>query len=92
MTKSSVRKAARQEIRIARPLARLAPGKRTVAIARQLPRPSPRKRAVHIARPPLASRFPYDGQMPESMRALAEKSVAQTRELYVHSLEAVLES
>jgi len=29
--------------------------------------------------------------MPESMRALAEKSVAQTRELYVHSLEAVLE-
>ena len=27
-----------------------------------------------------------------SMRALAEKSVAQTREFYVHSLEAVLES
>jgi hypothetical protein len=36
--------------------------------------------------------FAYDAQMPESMRALAEKSVAQTRELYVHSLEAVLES
>ena len=35
--------------------------------------------------------FAYDAQMPESMRALAEKSVAQTRELYVHSLEAVLE-
>ena len=31
-------------------------------------------------------------QMPKSVRALAEKSVAQTRELYVHSLEAVLES
>ena len=31
-------------------------------------------------------------QMPEQVRALAEKSVAQTRELYVHSLEAVLES
>ena len=31
-------------------------------------------------------------QMPEQIRALAEKSVAQTRELYVHSLEAVLES
>jgi hypothetical protein len=30
--------------------------------------------------------------MPESMRALAEKSVAQTRELYVHSFEAVLEN
>ena len=27
-----------------------------------------------------------------SMRALAEKSVAQTREFYVHSFEAVLES
>ena len=36
--------------------------------------------------------FPYDGQMPESMRDLAEKSVAQTREFYVHPLEAVLES
>ena len=36
--------------------------------------------------------FAYDAQMPESMRALAETSVAQTRELYVHSLEAVLES
>ena len=36
--------------------------------------------------------FAYDAQMPKSMRALAEKSVAQTRELYVHSLEAVLES
>jgi hypothetical protein len=36
--------------------------------------------------------FAYDAQMPESIRALAEKSVAQVRELYVHSLEAVLES
>ena len=36
--------------------------------------------------------FAYDAQMPKSMRALAEKSVAQTRELYVHSLEAVLET
>ena len=36
--------------------------------------------------------FAYDAQMPESMRALAEKSVAQTRELYVHSLDAVLGS
>jgi hypothetical protein len=36
--------------------------------------------------------FARDGQMPESMRTLAEKSVSQTRELYVHSLEAVLES
>jgi hypothetical protein len=36
--------------------------------------------------------FAGNTQMPESVRALAEKSVAQTRELYVHSLEAVLES
>ena len=36
--------------------------------------------------------FARDAQMPESVRALAEKSVAQTREFYVHSLEAVLES
>ena len=36
--------------------------------------------------------FARDAQMPESVRALAEKSVAQTRELYEHSLEAVLES
>ena len=36
--------------------------------------------------------FARDAQMPESMRALAEKSAAQTRELYEHSLEAVLES
>jgi phasin family protein len=34
----------------------------------------------------------YDTQMPESVRALAEKSVTQTRELYEHSLEAVLEN
>ena len=37
-------------------------------------------------------KFARDAQMPESLRALAEKSVAQTRELYEHSLEAVLES
>ena len=36
--------------------------------------------------------FVRDAQMPESMRTLAEKSVAQTRELCEHSLEAVLES
>ena len=36
--------------------------------------------------------FARDAQMPESMRALAEKSVAHTRELYEHSFEAVLES
>jgi hypothetical protein len=36
--------------------------------------------------------FARDARVPESMRTLAEKSVVQTRELYEHSLEAVLES
>ena len=36
--------------------------------------------------------FARDAQMPESLRALAEKSVAQTRELCEHSLETVLDS
>jgi hypothetical protein len=36
--------------------------------------------------------FARAAQMPESMRTLAEKSVAQTRELCEHSLEGVLES
>ena len=63
-----------------------------MAIARHLPRSPPRKRAVHIARPPRASRNLLTmRKCQKSMRALAEKSVAQTRELYVHSLEAVLE-
>jgi hypothetical protein len=37
-------------------------------------------------------KFVRDAQVPESMRTLTEKSVAQTRELCEHSLEAVLES
>jgi hypothetical protein len=36
--------------------------------------------------------FARDAQMPESVRALAKESVVQTRELYGHSLDAVLES
>ena len=36
--------------------------------------------------------FARAAQMPESMRTLAEKSVAQTRELCEHSLEGVLEN
>jgi hypothetical protein len=36
--------------------------------------------------------FARDAQMPDPVRALAEKSVAQTRELYEQSFEAVLES
>ena len=59
MTKSSARKAAAEKARStyrSRPLAKLAPGKRTVAIARQYPKLSRRERAIHIVRPPLDSR------------------------------------
>ena len=38
------------------------------------------------------SAFAGDPQMPESAHAFAERSVAQTREVYEQSLEAVLES
>ncbi len=37
-------------------------------------------------------KFARAGQVPESMRTFAEKSVVQTREFCEHSLEAVLES
>ena len=67
----------------------------------------PRGRAVHIAAAKAVAEkargtyrktaaqfkeFARDAQMPESVRALAKESVAQTRELYGHSLDAVLES
>ena len=95
MTKSSVRKAAAQKARstyrkTARKVgARKAhSGDRKTAskVAAEKARGTYRKTAARF------EEFAYDAQMPESMRALAEKSVAQTRELYVHSLEAVLES
>ena len=95
MTKSSARKAAAEKARstyrkTARKVgARKAhPGDRkTVSKAvAEGARDTYRKTAARF------EEFAYDAQMPESMRALAETSVAQTRELYVHSLEAVLES
>ena len=95
MTKSSARKAAAEKARstyrkTARKVgARKAhPGDRkTVSKAvAEGARDTYRKTAARF------EEFAYDAQMPESMRALAEKSVAQTREFYVHSFEAVLES
>ena len=95
MTKSSARKAAAQKARstyrkTARKVgARKAhSGDRKTAskVATEKARGTYRKTAARF------EEFAYDAQMPESMRALAEKSVAQTREFYVHSLEAVLES
>ena len=95
MTKSSARKAAAQKARSTyrkttrKVGARKAHGsdrKTASKVAAEKARGTYRKTAARF------EEFAYDAQMPESMRALAEKSVAQTREFYVHSLEAVLES
>ena len=95
MTKSSARKAATKKVRSTyrKTTRKVGAGKvhsgdRTTAskVATEKARGTYRKTAA------LYEEFAYDAQMPESMRALAEKSVAQTRELYVRSLEAVLES
>ena len=95
MTKSSARKAAAQKARSTyRKTARkVGTGKahgsnrKTASkVAAEKARGTYRKTAARF------EEFAYDAQMPESMRALAEKSVAQTREFYVHSLEAVLKS
>src|SRR5262245_45133667 len=94
MTKSSARKAATKKVRsmYRKTTRKVGAGKvhsgdRTTAskVATEKARGTYRK-------PALYEEFAYDAQMPESMRALAEKSVAQTRDLYVRSLEAVLES
>ena len=55
-------------------------------------KPAPKAAATYRKTAAQFEEFARDAQMPESMRTLAEKSVAQTRELYEHSLEAVLES
>lgn len=91
MTKSSARKAAAKKARgIHRKTARKvgASRDRTTAskVVAEKARGTYRKTAAEF------EEFASDTQMPESVRALAEKSVAQTRELYEHSLEAVLES
>ena len=95
MTKSSARKAAAKKARgTHRKTARkVGAGKahsrdRTTAskVVAEKARGTYRKTAAEF------EEFASDTQMPESVRALAEKSVAQTRELYEHSLEAVLES
>jgi hypothetical protein len=95
MTKSSTRKAAAEKARSTyRKTARKVGARKAHAgdrktaskVAAEKARGTYRKTAARF------EEFAYDAQMPESMRALAEKSVAQTLELYVHSLEAVLES
>ena len=95
MTKSSVRKAAAEK---ARSMYRKTARKVSAGKAHSGDRKTASKVAAEKARGTYRKtgarfgEFAYDGQMPKSMHALAEKSVAQTREFYVHSLEAVLES
>ena len=95
MTKSSARKAAAQKARstyrktarkVGATKAHSGDRKTASKVAKEKARGTYRKTAARF------EEFAYDAHMPESMRALAEKSVAQTREFYVHSLEAVLES
>jgi hypothetical protein len=89
MTKSSVRKAAPRNThrkttrKVGVRKAHSGDRKTTSKVATEKARGTYRKTAARF------EEFAYDAQMPESMRALAEKSVAQTRELYVHSPEAM---
>ena len=95
MTKSSVRKAAAEKARSTyRKTTRKVGAGKAHTSGRKTASKAVAEKARGTYRKTAArfEEFAYDAQMPESMRALAEKSVAQTRELYVHSFEAVLES
>ena len=95
MTKSSARKAAAEKARSTyRKTTRKVGARKAHSGDRKTASKAVAERARDTYRKTAArfEEFAYDAQMPESMRALAETSVAQTRELYVHSLEAVLES
>ena len=95
MTKSSARKAAAQKARsMYRKTARKVGAAKALSSGRKTASNAVAEKALGTYRKTAArfEEFAYDAQMPESMRALAEKSVAQTREFYVHSFEAVLES
>ena len=95
MTKSSVRKAAAEKARSTyRKTTRKVGAGKAHTSGRKTASKAVAEKARGTYRKTAArfEEFAYDGQMPESMRTLAEKSVAQTRELYVHSLEALLGS
>jgi hypothetical protein len=94
MTKSSARKTAAEKARSTnRKTARkVAAGKAHSTDRKAVSKTIAEKARATYRRTAALEEFARDAQMPESVRALAEKSVAQTRELYEHSLEAVLES
>jgi len=95
MTKSSVRKAAAEKTgnKYRKTTRKVGTGK-----ARSSARKTASKTVAESARDSYRKtgarfeQFAYDAQMPESMRALAENSIAQVRELYAYSLEAALEN
>ena len=95
MTKSSVRKAAAEKTgnKYRKTTRKVGTGK-----ARSSARKTASKTVAESARDNYRKtgarfeQFAYDAQMPESMRALAENSIAQVRELYAYSLEAALEN
>ena len=95
MTKSSVRKTAAKKARSTyRKTTRKVGAAKALSSGRKTASKAVAEKALGTYRKTAArfEEFAYDAQMPELMRALAEKSVAQTRELYVHSFEAVLEN
>ena len=95
MTKSSVRSAAAENARSKyRKITRKVGTGKAQSSERKTASKAVAKRARGTYRKSAAQfeEFAYDAQMPELIRALAEKSVAHTRELYVHSFEAVLAS
>jgi hypothetical protein len=95
MTKSSVRKAAAKKVRgTHRKTARKVGAGKAHSRDRKAASKTVAEKARGTYRKTAAQfeEFAREAQMPDSVRALAEKSVAQTRELYEHSLEAVLES
>ncbi len=95
MTKSSARKAAAKKARSTyRKTTRKVGAAKTLNSGRKTASKAVAETALGTYRKTAArfEEFAYDAQMPELMRALAETSVAQTREFYVHSFEAVLES
>ena len=95
MTKSSVRKAAAEKARSTyRKTTRKVGAGKAKSSGRKTASKAVAEKELGTYRKTAArfEEFAYDAQMPESMRALAEKSVAQTREFYVQSFEAALAS
>jgi len=95
MSNSSTRKtAARKTTRKSRPTTTRSVSRKAPVNNRQ-DNPKPAAKTAHGIHHRSASTFQAfagDPQMPESVRAFAERSITQTREVYEQSLETVLKS